>query len=279
MTTLNAQRDERTYLLGHESDELQRLIDQSRYFGDLTEHLLLLAGLEPGMRVLDVGCGPGDVSFLAARIVGPDGAVVGVDRAADATRLATERAKRAGLSNVSFINHELSDLVVPGSFDALIGRLVLMYLNPAASALRQLLRFVRPGGIVAFMELDADIAKSAPRCALFEATLDRVRNTFTRAGSDPCFGLRLSQVFREAGLPTPQLRLEARVESGPESGVFDQIARITATLLPLMENLGIATAYGIGMETLAARMREEARASGATYVSPALVGAWTTKPA
>lgn len=68
------------YVLGHSSAELQRLIDQSRFFGDLTAQVLRQAGLGRGMRVLDVGCGAGDVSFLAASIVGPTGEVIGIDR-------------------------------------------------------------------------------------------------------------------------------------------------------------------------------------------------------
>ena len=64
------------YVLGHSEDELKRLIDQARFFGDLTAQVLHLAGLGPGMRVLDVGCGAGDVSFLAASIVGPQGVVI-----------------------------------------------------------------------------------------------------------------------------------------------------------------------------------------------------------
>src|SRR5260370_9053381 len=59
------------YALGHAEDELDRIINHARFFGDLTEHVLHLAGLAPGMRVLDVGCGPGDGSFLAPRLWGP----------------------------------------------------------------------------------------------------------------------------------------------------------------------------------------------------------------
>jgi SAM-dependent methyltransferase len=91
------------YILGHDRDELDRLIYQARFFGDLTEEVLRRAGVGPGMTVLDVGCGTGDVSFLAARLVGPTGTVVGVDRSAEAVAVAERRAREAGLGNVSFV--------------------------------------------------------------------------------------------------------------------------------------------------------------------------------
>jgi cyclopropane fatty-acyl-phospholipid synthase-like methyltransferase len=68
----------------------------------LTEHVLRLAGVRPGMRVLDVGCGTGDVSFLAASLVGPEGEVIGVDKSPEAVALASQRAAEAGLHNVHF---------------------------------------------------------------------------------------------------------------------------------------------------------------------------------
>jgi 2-polyprenyl-3-methyl-5-hydroxy-6-metoxy-1,4-benzoquinol methylase len=57
------------YAPGHASREIDRLIEQGRWFSDLTERLFREAGMAPGMRVLDVGCGVGDVSFLAASLV------------------------------------------------------------------------------------------------------------------------------------------------------------------------------------------------------------------
>src|SRR5262249_50785900 len=66
------------YPWGHAESELERIISTGRYLGDLTEHVLRLAGIDRGMRVLDVGCGPGDVTFLAAKLVGFEGTVIGV---------------------------------------------------------------------------------------------------------------------------------------------------------------------------------------------------------
>jgi ubiquinone/menaquinone biosynthesis C-methylase UbiE len=160
------------YILGHDRDELDRLIDQARFFGDLTEEVLRRAGVEPGMRVLDVGCGTGDVSFLAARLVGPTGAVLGVDRSPEAVAVAERRARDAGLGNVSFVVQELSEVTVTAPVDALVGRLVLMYLDDPAAALRRLLEAVRPGGVVAFQEMDMgpSSASRTARCSRPAAT-------------------------------------------------------------------------------------------------------------
>src|SRR5262245_2900465 len=106
------------YALGYSDSELRRLISQSRFFGDLTEGVFRRAGLQPGMRVLDVGCGVGDVSFLAATFVGPGGSVLGVDRAAQPIEFARQRARAAGLEHVAFREGDLLTLELEPSFDA-----------------------------------------------------------------------------------------------------------------------------------------------------------------
>jgi 2-polyprenyl-3-methyl-5-hydroxy-6-metoxy-1,4-benzoquinol methylase len=267
------------YILGHDGDELDRLIDQARFFGDLTDEVLGRAGIGPGMRVLDVGCGAGDVSFLAARRVGPTGTVLGVDRAPEAVEVAERRAREAGLTNVSFAVHDLSDLTLTGPVDALIGRLVLMYLRDPAAALRRLLDDVKPGGVVAFQEMDMGTATCEPDCPLFATTGERIIQTFVRAGLDHRTGLKLARIYRNAGLPAPQTLQGARVESGPDSPVYAWLAQTTRTLLPLMERTGVASAAEVGVDTLEARLREAVVAADATVVPPPLIGAWTRTPA
>lgn len=265
------------YVLGSSSDELTRLIDQARFVGDLTAQVLQLAGLSEGMQVLDVGCGAGDVSFLAASMVGTSGMVTGVDKSPEAVELATRRAAAAGLTNVQFVTRDLLDFVLDEPVDAIVGRLVLMYFADPAVILRRLTRFLKPGGVVVFHEMDMSGAKSEPVCPLFESTVQRIRDTFVRVGADTRAGLRLGRVFEESGLPSPQLLLGARVERGADSPIYDQVAQITRTLAPLMERTGVATAEELDIATLSARLRDEAVAREATLVSPSFIGAWTRK--
>jgi predicted methyltransferase len=85
------------YALARSRDEYERLSRQAAFLGRATERLFRAAGLEPGMRVLDVGSGAGDVAFLAADIVGSEGQVVGVnvDGAAPGGRAWTRAIARA----------------------------------------------------------------------------------------------------------------------------------------------------------------------------------------
>jgi ubiquinone/menaquinone biosynthesis C-methylase UbiE len=266
------------YALGHNHDELQRLIGQSRFLGELTEELLRAAGIRPGMRVLDVGCGAGDVSFLAASLVGRDGSVVGVDRAAEAIALAKRRALDAGLANVSFVTQELQELATDARFDAIIGRLVLMYFPQPHVLLRRLLELLNPGGIVAFHEFDVTRATSEPHVPLLERSATRVVEALRCGHADPRMGLRLAQTFREAQLPTPRMIAHARVGTFADAALFLQLAGITRTLLPVMEKHGIATAAEVDVDTLAERLQRAVQAADATVVAPLFVGAWAHKP-
>jgi SAM-dependent methyltransferase len=264
------------YILGHAEDELDRLIGQSRFFGDLTEHLFRLAGLAPGMRVLDVGCGAGDVSFLAARIAGPSGFVTGIDRAKESVALASRRAADAGIRNVEFVVGDAATFTLDQPVDAAVGRLVLLYCSDPAAIVRHVATLVRPGGIVTFQDFDMEAPTSEPRCPLFDSTLQKVRDAFRSGGAEIRMGLKLGRIFEDAGLPSPRMRLGARVERGPDSDAYEQLARIARTLLPVMERAGIATKEEMAIDTLASRLRDEAVALRATVVSPTLIGAWTT---
>jgi SAM-dependent methyltransferase len=231
------------------------------------------------MRVLDVGCGSGDVSFLAARVVGPGGSVTGIDRSPESVAMATTRANAAGLANVRFQTADAASFALDEPADALIGRLVLMYWPDAGAVVRNLARSVKPGGIITFQDYDLEGSKSEPWSPLFEASLDRIRQAFARAGAETRMGLKLGRAFEDAGLPTPRMLLSARVERGAESEAYHQVAEVTRTLLPLMERTGVATAEAVDIATLKSRLKEEALALRATQVAPPLVGAWTRKPA
>ena len=136
----------RQYTMGRSDEETERLIEQSRLLRPITERFLRSAGLARGMRVLDIGSGAGDVALVAAELVGPEGEVVGVDMNPEILETARHRVRQSGHRNVKFLAGDVHTLDTGGDFDALIGRLVLMYLPDPVATLKQLVTRLRPRG-------------------------------------------------------------------------------------------------------------------------------------
>jgi len=265
------------YALGYTPEGFQRLLVQGRLYRPFMQRLLAAAGLSAGMHVLDVGCGPGEVSLLAAELVGELGMVIGVDRDESTIRIARGRAQEAGLKNVSFLLGDLNAFTSTQSFDAIIGRCILIYLPQPAAVLRQLATRLRPGGVLAFQEYDLSSQSDAtlPACPLWEQTIHWGIQAFQRIGIECRIGMKLASTFREAGLPTPHLSYEASISASPEWEGYEVFAGSIRDVLPVIQRFGIATAEDIEVETLAARLREEVASAGGVARLPALVSAWT----
>jgi SAM-dependent methyltransferase len=262
------------YVLGHSPRELDRLSAQARLVDPITRQFLESAGIGPGMRVLDVGSGAGDVAFLAAELVGNTGEVVGVDRSPAALEVARARAAERSLSNVSFLEGDPATTAFEQPFDAAIGRYVLQFQDDPAAMLRKVSEHVRPGGTVVFHELDWDGVRSFPPVP----THDWCRHLCRQAiGSEAetQMGIKLFSAFVAAGLPAPSLRLQAVIGGGVEaSEPLRLVADLADSLSATIERLGLATAADLDADTLLARMLDEAQESNSVVVGHFQVGAW-----
>lgn len=119
---------------------------RAQFLAPLTERMLDLAGVGVGHRVLDVAAGTGEQTLAAARRVGPTGAVLATDIAAQMLALAAEAAVQAGLRNVETRVRDARDLdLEPESFDAAISRLALMLLPERARAMAGVHRALKTG--------------------------------------------------------------------------------------------------------------------------------------
>ena len=255
------------YPLGHGAAEIARLAHQSTLYAGHSEHILRIAGLAPGMRVLDVGCGPGDLAMLAARLTGPAGSVLGVDASPAAVRLARDRVAAAGVDNASFTHGVLPEVDIDAPVDAVIGRLILMHLDDPVSAVRRLAARVRPGGLVIFQEFVVSGMWAEPDIPLYREVRDRVVAALRAAGRDPDFGLRLPGVFRAAGLGDPALTCGAPMSAGSDPAIFQYAVDTLRTLAPAEP------------ATLADRLREQGERADAVVFAPAIVGGWARVPA
>jgi SAM-dependent methyltransferase len=227
------------------------------------------------MRVLDVGCGSGDVALLVAELVGKTGEVIGVDRAAPAVRLATERAQARGARNVRFLEADPAEMQFDRPFDAVVGRLVLMYYPDPVAAVQKLVAHLRDEGLIVFHEFDMANFRSLPQAPTFERHAELIRQTLTATGARTQLGLELYAVFLAAGLPGPSMRMDAIVGGGSESPVYEIVTEVVRSLLPAMERLNIATANDLDISTLAQRLRDEVVSVNGVTMSPALIGAWS----
>src|SRR5437667_451172 len=157
------------YPLGTTDRERQRLVRQAELLHDITLDTFRAAGLGPGMRVLDIGSGAGDVAMLAANLVGTGGSVLGIDRDANNVAFAQSRAADAGRSNVTFRQAEIDSFTGKNLFDAVVGRYILLYVPDRAAVLRQLAATLTRGGILAFIEPDFSTpVRSFPEAPLFQ---------------------------------------------------------------------------------------------------------------
>jgi ubiquinone/menaquinone biosynthesis C-methylase UbiE len=266
----------RSYLLGHSDQELERLRKQAAVYAEFTESVLRQAGLRPGMSVLDVGCGIGDVSMAAARLVGPGGSVRGIDRAPEALETAAARARAEGFDHVRFDAVSI-DEVEGGPYDAVIGRFILLHMKDPKATLTRLAGLLAPGGVAAFIEMDLSTAAAEPPLPLFTAAVSWIGAVYGRDGFEPDMGSKLYQAFRAAGIE-PRLTATVRVEGGPEAYAYDYLAETVRSLMPRITALGIADAPTIGIDDLADRVRDAAVAGSHCIFYPRMVGAFGRRP-
>jgi 2-polyprenyl-3-methyl-5-hydroxy-6-metoxy-1,4-benzoquinol methylase len=132
--------------------EIRRQSIEAAMVEPITERLLRAAAVRPGMRVLDLGCGGGDSSMLAAELVGLTGSVVGIDRSAEVVMVARRRVRAVGHANIEFRWDSAEEFYDPLPFDAVIGRYVLVHQADPERFLRAATSHVKPGGILAFHE-------------------------------------------------------------------------------------------------------------------------------
>ena len=267
------------YILGHSDEEVQRLIFIAQSYRPFTERVLREAGVSAGMRVLDVGCGAGDVSFLVAEMVGESGLVVGLDQASDVIKVAARRADELGISNVKFVCTTVDELEIDRPFDAAVGRNFLIHQNDPAAVLGQVAKKVRDRGLIAFQEHDFTLrgASAWPPVPLLEKCFYWITEAHARGGIPVDLGNRLHQVFRGAGLPAPEMRLERLIGSKHNKSYAWLWAAIVRTLLPKLETFGIATSNEIEIDTLAERIERELISKDAVVIGTPMIGAWSRK--
>jgi ubiquinone/menaquinone biosynthesis C-methylase UbiE len=267
------------YPLESTDRERDRLERQARTQRPFTERLMRAAGAVPGASVLDLGTGAGDVALLAAELVGPTGRVVTIDRDPANLERASQRIASLGLTNITCVRGNIAE-PPDEQFDLAIGRFVLMYQPDPVAVVRAIARTVRPGGAVAFQEMQMhagirgdpypeppeDFNVVMPQLAA--AMYGFVQNSL---------GPRLPSILADAGLDVSGWHFEM---AGPIVGRDDAavlLPELMRTFTPLAVATGALKAEEVDADGHERWWRDNPE-HAALAMPPTVLG-WATKPA
>ena len=262
------------YVLGSDPHELERLDHQAAAIAPATRLILRAAGVRPGMRVLDLGTGPGHVALMLAEMVGPSGVVVGVDQAAAALGVARRRADEHGLANVRFVEGDVTTWRDDEPFDAVVERLLLFHAADPVAVVRHHAAGLHPDGLVVCIDFDIGGARTHPPGPLVTRAAGWVMDAFRHAGADPTIGASLARILAAAGLRDIATFGVAGYLAPDDPAGPRLLAAVVRSLAPAITAAGIATAEELGLETLEERIAQELRTTDAVFLPPTVVGAW-----
>jgi len=234
----------------------------------ITEQLLRRAQIKQGMRVLDIGCGSGEVTRAIADIVGPLGTVIGIDGSAAALAAAEAATDSTTYQNISFILCDLSELQPElGTFDCIVGRRVLMYVPGPESVIAKLISLLRPGGRIALQEHDATMTPGRTGSwPVHDKVHHWIWESVRREGANPNLGFSLAPMLSSAGAEVETVWAQA-IFSGYENGVHHQLHDLVKMMKARLLASGVITEEEIDLPSLETRLAAERSANRSSYVS------------
>ena len=264
------------YVLGSDDAEVARLDAQATAIAPPTALLLRAAGIGPGMRVLDLGTGLGHVAFAVAELVGPEGAVVGLDTSATLLEHAERRRRALGPAgeHVRLLERDARTYRPAEAFDAVVARLLLFHLPDAVEVVAHHAENLRAGGRWVALDFDIGSARAEPEVPLITTAAGWIEAAFRAARADPRVGARLARILTAAGLTEVEtFGLQRYLAPDDPTGSHLLAGVVGALAEPIVAN-GIATADELGLDTFQARVAAALVEADSTMLPPAVVGAW-----
>ena len=172
-----------------------------------TMQLFDRVGLIRGMKCMDVGCGGGHVTISMARVVGPEGRVIGTDTDADILALAREDAEAAKITNVEFQQQDACACLWHDEFNVAYARFLLSHLSEPEICLAAMVEACAPGGTIVIEDTDFAGSFCYPTCAAYERYKELYQELVQRRGGDPNIGPKLPAMLRRAGIQGVELNV------------------------------------------------------------------------
>lgn len=258
--------------MGATERERRRLALQGSILNSSTARFLEQSRLSPGMDVLDLGCGIGDVSLIAARIVGPHGSVTGLDLDKTALEVAQDRAREEHLVQLTFEQADFMNYNPNRLFDAVVGRHVLIHSRDPLGWIGKIHSLLRTSGIAAFQEYDLSyFPRIEPDLPLFCKMSQCLVQFFSRVAAYADTGARLYHWMELAGFSNTQSSAECFMGGGAESLYYEWFAETLGSVAPHLESFGIVSTTELDLRTLAIRLRDEAVSHAGCLTTPLIV--------
>jgi ubiquinone/menaquinone biosynthesis C-methylase UbiE len=232
-----------------------------------------LPHLRPGMRLLDVGCGPGSITLGLAAAVAP-GEVIGLDLRPDVLAAATALAQQRGVTTVRFQVGDVYALPFPdAAFDAVFASQVLVHLRDPLAALKECRRVLTPSGVAGIRDQDLALNLRLPDTPLLEEMYALFKRVVTFNGANPYYARHLRRHLLDAGFARTEATATL-ISRGSAEATRELVRYFLVVYAGIAE---VATAQGWVTPATVARMYEELRAWGerpdALWVSGPIVEA------
>jgi len=248
------------YVLGTRDDEVSRLGLQHQVWRERMLDGWRRAGIGPGQTIIDIGAGPGFATLDLARIIGPDGRVMALERAPHFLSVLGEAAAREGLTN---IETREQDVAGEGGFgegvaDATWCRWLLSFVADPRRTIAHIARALKPGGVAVFHEYGNYGAwRTMPPDADVERFRTLVSQSWRASGGEPDIAPFLPDWLEAAGLKVVGVRPLIDIV-GRDSPVWQWPASFMATGARRLHELGYvdeeeAERLGRALETSTAR--------------------------
>jgi len=205
--------------------------------------------------------------------------VTGIDIDEGALAIAAARAREQGLHHIDFGHGNISDYRTDATYDAVIGRHILIHTPDPRVVVAIAKSLLNPGGVAVFQEYDFSVVhRPFPEAPLCERMFEIFREFFAKMAHGN-IGTRLFHLFTEEGFPSPQCRVEYPMDGGADSPFYEWVAESFRSIMTRAEAIGLVRSDEVaGIDSLAARLKQEAISQRSGVPGPAMVGCFARKP-